>query len=78
MEPGKGITIYPIQSPKLTEFDEQPDRWIDVRWDVIQEQWNVWAEHLGSELREFKAFVAGSIPTVGLAGVGLYTGIRKR
>jgi guanosine-3',5'-bis(diphosphate) 3'-pyrophosphohydrolase len=34
MERGKGITIYPIQSPMLTEFDDQPERWIDVRWDI--------------------------------------------
>ena len=34
MTPGEGITIYPIQSPALKEFDEQPDRWLDVRWDV--------------------------------------------
>ena len=34
MEPGKGITIYPIQSPMLTEFDDEPERWIDVRWDL--------------------------------------------
>ncbi|MEX6505785.1 bifunctional (p)ppGpp synthetase/guanosine-3',5'-bis(diphosphate) 3'-pyrophosphohydrolase [Jiella sp. M17.18] len=34
IEPGKGITIYPIQSPALTAYDEQPDRWVDVRWDI--------------------------------------------
>ncbi|MGD9913554.1 MAG: bifunctional (p)ppGpp synthetase/guanosine-3',5'-bis(diphosphate) 3'-pyrophosphohydrolase [Rhizobiaceae bacterium] len=34
MQPGAGITIYPIQSPALTAFDDQPDRWIDVRWDI--------------------------------------------
>ena len=34
MEKGKGITIYPIQSPSLQRFDDQPDRWIDVRWDL--------------------------------------------
>ena len=34
LEPGSGITIYPIQSPALIAFDEQPDRWIDVRWDI--------------------------------------------
>jgi len=34
MEPGKGITIYPIQSPMLMEYDDQPERWIDVRWDI--------------------------------------------
>jgi len=34
MQPGVGITIYPIQSPALVEFDDQPERWIDVRWDI--------------------------------------------
>lgn len=34
MQPGAGITIYPIQSPVLTAFDDQPERWIDVRWDI--------------------------------------------
>jgi guanosine-3',5'-bis(diphosphate) 3'-pyrophosphohydrolase len=33
-EKGKVITIYPIQSPALQRFDDQPDRWIDVRWDL--------------------------------------------
>jgi guanosine-3',5'-bis(diphosphate) 3'-pyrophosphohydrolase len=33
-ENAKGITIYPIQSPVLQRFDEQPERWIDVRWDL--------------------------------------------
>jgi guanosine-3',5'-bis(diphosphate) 3'-pyrophosphohydrolase len=32
--PGKGITIYPIQSPALAAYDDQPERWIDVRWDL--------------------------------------------
>jgi len=34
MTPGEGVTVYPIQSPALKEFDEQADRWIDLRWDV--------------------------------------------
>jgi GTP diphosphokinase / guanosine-3',5'-bis(diphosphate) 3'-diphosphatase len=34
LQPGEGITIYPIQSPALTAFDDHPDRWIDVRWDI--------------------------------------------
>jgi GTP pyrophosphokinase len=32
--PGEGITIYPIQSPALKDFEEEPERWVDVRWDV--------------------------------------------
>ena len=34
LERGRGITIYPIQSPVLNRFDDQPERWIDVRWDI--------------------------------------------
>ncbi len=34
LTPGIGITIYPIQSPALTAFDDQPERWLDVRWDI--------------------------------------------
>ncbi|WP_159728749.1 bifunctional (p)ppGpp synthetase/guanosine-3',5'-bis(diphosphate) 3'-pyrophosphohydrolase [Methylosinus sp. Ce-a6] len=37
LTPGEGITIYPIQSPALTAFDDQPDRWLDVRWDIDPE-----------------------------------------
>jgi guanosine-3',5'-bis(diphosphate) 3'-pyrophosphohydrolase len=34
MMPGEGITIYPIQSPALQAFEDTPERWLDVRWDV--------------------------------------------
>jgi (p)ppGpp synthase/HD superfamily hydrolase len=34
MTPGEAITIYPIQSPALAEFEDAPGRWLDVRWDV--------------------------------------------
>ena len=28
------IVIYPIHSPALTEFDDRPELWLDVRWDL--------------------------------------------
>jgi len=31
---GEGVTIYPIQSPALKAYDDEPDRWLDVHWDV--------------------------------------------
>jgi len=34
MTPGEGITIYPIQSPALKDFEDAPERWLDLRWDV--------------------------------------------
>jgi (p)ppGpp synthase/HD superfamily hydrolase len=33
LTPGEGITIYPIQSPSLGEFEDKPEHWLDVRWD---------------------------------------------
>jgi guanosine-3',5'-bis(diphosphate) 3'-pyrophosphohydrolase len=38
MTPGDGITIYPIQSAALKEFEDAPERWLDVRWDMEEEQ----------------------------------------
>ncbi len=37
MTPGEGITIYPIQSPALKQFEDTPERWLDVRWDVEEQ-----------------------------------------
>ncbi|MCB1508880.1 MAG: bifunctional (p)ppGpp synthetase/guanosine-3',5'-bis(diphosphate) 3'-pyrophosphohydrolase, partial [Hyphomicrobiaceae bacterium] len=34
LTPGEGITVYPIHSPQLSQFDGTPERWLDVRWDV--------------------------------------------
>ncbi len=34
LTPQEGITIYPIQSPALMTFDDQQERWLDVRWDI--------------------------------------------
>ncbi len=34
LNPGVGVTIYPIQSPALAEFENVPERWLDVRWDI--------------------------------------------
>jgi guanosine-3',5'-bis(diphosphate) 3'-pyrophosphohydrolase len=33
LTPGEGITIYPIQSAALQAFEDNPERWLDVRWD---------------------------------------------
>jgi guanosine-3',5'-bis(diphosphate) 3'-pyrophosphohydrolase len=38
MTPGEGITVYPIESPALKAFDDEPERWLDVTWDVDEEK----------------------------------------
>src|SRR3954468_25008848 len=34
LTPGEGITIFPIQSSSLKDFEDKPERWLDLRWDV--------------------------------------------
>jgi len=34
LTPRQGITIYPIHSSALKAFDDEPERWIDVTWDI--------------------------------------------
>jgi (p)ppGpp synthase/HD superfamily hydrolase len=37
LNPGQGITIYPIHAEALKAFDEEPERWIDVTWDLDED-----------------------------------------
>jgi GTP pyrophosphokinase len=41
LTPGEGITIYPIQSPALVAFEDQTERWLDVRWDIDEDSVDV-------------------------------------
>jgi GTP pyrophosphokinase/guanosine-3',5'-bis(diphosphate) 3'-pyrophosphohydrolase len=34
LTPGEAITIYTIQSPTLADFEDRPELWLDVRWDL--------------------------------------------
>ncbi len=36
LTPGEGITIYPIHSQELSRYDDEPERWVDVRWDISE------------------------------------------
>ena len=63
LTPGEGITIYPIQSPALTAFDEQPERWLDVRWDIEESRHDLFpAQIVVTAINEPGAF--GTIATV--------------
>jgi len=37
MTPEEGITIYPIHASALKRFDNEPERWVDVTWDISPE-----------------------------------------
>ena len=30
----EGIVIYPIHSPALVDYNDRPELWLDVRWDL--------------------------------------------
>jgi RelA/SpoT family (p)ppGpp synthetase len=32
--PGEGVTIYPIFAKALQQFEDEPQRWIDLTWDA--------------------------------------------
>ena len=36
LTPDEGLTVYPIQSQALSRFDDEPERWVDVRWDISE------------------------------------------
>ncbi len=52
--------------------------WLEVRWDEMEAQFDFWMGGLQEQLSQFKTFIAGSLPTIGLGGLGLFTGFRKR
>ena len=52
--------------------------WVEIHWDVIQNQFNHSITTLGQQFSSFKAFLTGAIPSSGMAAVGLSIGLRKR
>ncbi len=52
--------------------------WLEVHWETIEAQFDQWMLSLEQQFTQFKTFISGSLPTLGLSGVGLFTGFRKR
>jgi len=52
--------------------------WIDVHWDAIDAAFSGWAGGIGGQFENFGRFVTGSLPVTGLAGLGFYTGIKRK
>jgi GTP pyrophosphokinase len=46
LTPGRAIRVFQIHSPELKEFDEEPERWIDVRWDIDESSNERFPAHL--------------------------------
>ena len=37
LAPGEGVTVYPIQSESLKNFEDSANEWLDLRWDIDEE-----------------------------------------
>jgi len=54
---GKGVTVHTIDCPTLEEFEDQPDRWIDLRWSD--------GEHAPEHIVTIEIVVANDAGTLG-------------
>ena len=34
LTPGSGVTVFPIQSESLQQYEDNADDWLDLRWDI--------------------------------------------
>jgi len=41
-----GIVIYPIHSPGLIQYNERPELWLDVRWDLENAQTELYSTQI--------------------------------
>lgn len=37
LSPGEGVTVYPIQADALTQYEDTAEEWLDVSWDIDDE-----------------------------------------
>ena len=52
--------------------------WIEVHWSLIDVAFEGWSSHVGAQFESVKTFITGSLPSAGMAGLGLVTGIRRK
>lgn len=52
--------------------------WVEVRWDLLSDQFSNLASTLGGQLTSLKAFLTGAIPASGLTVAGFTIGLRKK
>lgn len=50
---------------------------VQVDWPAIQGHFDDLASRVGHQVKDFKGFVNGSLPSAGMASLGLFTGFKK-
>ena len=53
---GKGVTVHTIDCETLASFQDTPERWVDIAWDVVNDR-----EHLLGRLHVVVANEPGSL-----------------
>jgi uncharacterized membrane protein (Fun14 family) len=52
--------------------------WVEIHWNLIGATFEGWSRTIGDQFQSFTAFVNGSLPSAGMGGLGLYTGMRRK
>ncbi len=52
--------------------------WIEVHWDLIDTAFASWSSTISAQFESARTFITGSLPSAGMAGLGLVTGFRRK
>jgi len=52
--------------------------WIEVHWNLIDAAFASWSSTIGEQFESARTFITGSLPSAGMAGLGLVTGFRRK
>lgn len=51
--------------------------WVEVHWTIIDDSFVGFTKTLGAQFESISSFITGSLPSAGLAGLGLVAGLKK-
>ena len=52
--------------------------WVEVHWNLMENQFTQFTTLLSSQLQSFKSFLTGAIPALGMTAGGFLVGLRRR
>ena len=71
MREADGIVVYPIHSPALVEFDDRPELWLDVRWDLENAQTALYSTQIVVTLLNEPGALGVIATTIGETGANI-------
>jgi len=52
--------------------------WVTIEWTVAQQQFQDLPSVLSNQFSGFQSFLQGALPSIGMAGLGLFAGLKKK